>query len=101
MSETPQDLREIIAEVIRTIRAEEPPVLEKYVPAFANSFDPPLSPMTVHRWKAQGLIPPPSCNVSGIPYIKRSERLAALEKLLDRRDMKPSINPAAKKAGGA
>lgn len=100
MSISVEEIRDLIREAVQQA-APADDVLEKYVSAFANSFDPPLSAMTIHRWeKDKKLIPPPTCHINGVPYIKRSERLAALEKLSHRRDMKESCNPAAKKAGG-
>lgn len=100
MTVSVDEIKEIIKQAVEEVAPAED-VLEKYIPAFANSFDPPLSVMTIHRWRRQQLLPEPSCNIIGVPYIRRSERLAAIEKLTERRDMKPSINPAAKKAGGA
>ncbi len=101
MTVSVEQIKEIVKEAVESAAPAED-VLEKYHPAIQNSFDPPISAMTVFRWQRQGLLPAPSCNIAGTPYIKRSERLAAIAKLLERRDAKPSINPAAKKiAGGA
>lgn len=97
MSISLEEVRDLIREAVQQPADD---VLEKYVPAFANSFDPPLSAMTVFRWKRDGRIPPPTCTIQGTPYIKRSERLAALERLTQCNDSRPSCNPAAKKARG-
>jgi hypothetical protein len=94
MTITRDDLRDLIAEVMRQ-EAPAEDVMEKYVSAFANSFDPPLSAMTVYRWRDADIIPGPTCTILGIPYIRRSARLAALEELEKRRDVKESNNPAA------